>query len=100
MSIFGIYAWITNGTPTDIPFLPKGENVVGALSTGLFVVMWNFMGWELPTAAGSEIVNPKKTYPRAMALVLVAAILTYALPTVAGFYGGGGENGRYQAVGN
>jgi amino acid transporter len=99
MTIFGLYAWATNGTPTDIPFLPKGENIVGALSTGLFVVMWNFMGWELPTAAGSEIVNPKKTYPKAMALVLVAAILTYALPTVAGLYGGAGENGKYQLWG-
>ncbi len=35
------------------------------------------MGWELPTAAGDEVVNPKKTYPLAMVLVLVAAIATY-----------------------
>jgi amino acid transporter len=61
--------------------------------------MWNYMGWELPSAAGDEIVNPKKTYPRAMTLVLLAAIVTYALPVVGGLYGGGGSDGRYQLWG-
>ncbi len=53
------------------------------------------MGWELPTAAGDEVVNPKKTYPLAMVLVLVATVATYTIPTVAGLYGGAGENGKY-----
>jgi amino acid transporter len=30
-----------------------------------------------------------------MALVLLAAVATYAIPTVAGLYGGAGENGKY-----
>jgi len=29
-----------------------------------------------------------------MALVLIAAIATYAIPTVAALYGGAGENGK------
>jgi amino acid transporter len=99
MTGLGIYNWIKGGTPTNIPFLPVGENLTGAISTGIFVVMWNYMGWELPTAAGDEIVNPKKTYPRAMVLVLIAAILTYMLPALAGLYGGAGEGGRYQVWG-
>ncbi|MBA4385743.1 MAG: hypothetical protein C0410_13480 [Anaerolinea sp.] len=99
MTGVGIYNWINAGTPANIPFLPVGENLIGAISTGIFVVMWNYMGWELPTAAGDEIVNPKKTYPRAMMLVLVAAILTYMLPALAGLYGGAGEGGRYQVWG-
>ncbi len=57
------------------------------------------MGWELPTAAGDEIVNPKRTYPLAMALVLVATIATYSIPMVAGLYGGAGDNGKYQIWG-
>jgi amino acid transporter len=61
--------------------------------------MWNYMGWELPAAAGDEVVNPKKTYPLAMVLVLVATIATYTLPTVAGLYGGAGEDGKYQVWG-
>lgn len=104
MSVIGVLAWIKGGTTVDLPFLPGGEPVtfsslMGALSTGIFVAMWNFMGWELPTAAGDEIVNPKRTYPIAMALVLVAAIATYAIPTVTGLYGGGGVDGKYQLWG-
>lgn len=99
LSILGIVAWIRSGTTASLPFMPEGETLIGALSTGLFVVMWNFMGWELPSAAGDEIVNPKKTYPRAMALTLVAAIATYMLPLTAGLFGGAGAEGRWQVWG-
>ena len=104
LSVIGIAAWIKSGTTIHLPFLPSGEAVninslIPALSTGIFVAMWNYMGWELPTAAGHEIVNPKRTYPLAMVLVLVATIATYSIPMVAGLYGGAGENGKYQIWG-
>ena len=98
MGIIGIYNWIVYGGP-ELTFLPGGEAIspetmTAALSTGLFVVMWNYMGWELPSAAGDEVVNPRKTYPAAMTLVLIAAILTYTIPTLGGMMGGGGDDGR------
>jgi amino acid transporter len=104
MSLMGLYVWLRDGTVQAMPFLPGGEPVtfdglMGALSTGIFVAMWNFMGWELPTAAGDEIVNPKRTYPIAMVLVLFAAIATYAIPTITGLYGGAGDYDRYQLWG-
>jgi amino acid transporter len=104
MTGFGLYSWIASGTTPVIPFLAGGKpvtsaNILSGLSVGIYVAMWNFMGWELPSAAGDEIKEPKKTYPRAMALVLVAAILSYGLPTLAGLYGGAGDNGRYQMWG-
>jgi len=104
MSIVGIYSWIKSGTTPHLPLLTggaevNGRNLAAAFSTGLFVAMWNFMGWELPTSAGSEIVNPKKTYPLAMVLVLIAAILSYSIPTIAGLYGGAGEDGKYMMWG-
>ena len=49
-------------------------------STGLFVVMWNYMGWELPSAAGDEVVNRRKATRERWAIVLVLAIFTYSLP--------------------
>jgi len=99
LSVLGIFQWIRSGYTASLPFLPEGENLIGAFSTGLFVVMWNFMGWELPAVAGDEIVNPRKTYPRAMALTLAATILTYTLPVVAGLFGGAGADGRWQVWG-
>ncbi len=100
MSGVGIYNWIRAGTTVALPLLPMGAapsagNLFKFFSVGLFVAMWNFMGWELPTVAGSEIVKPKRTYPIAMVMVLIAAIATYAIPTVAGLYGGAGNDGKY-----
>ena len=95
LSGMGIYQWIRGGETVALPLLHEGDTLFSAFSVGLFVVMWNFMGWELPSAAGGEIVNPRRTYPLAMALALIAAIATYALPTVAGLYGGAGDDGRY-----
>jgi len=100
MSIIGIAAWIKGGTTIHLPFLATGESVsfqtlIPALGTGIYVAMWNFMGWELSTAAGDEVVNPKKTYPLAMVLVLVTTIASYSIPTVAGLYGGAGEDGKF-----
>jgi amino acid transporter len=100
LALLGFYAWFKSGVTVSLPFLPGGEPVhfgslTAAFSTGLFVVMWNYMGWELPSAAGDEVVDPRKTYPRAMAIVLVLAILTYSLPVIGSLYGGAGEGGRY-----
>ena len=104
LSVIGIAAWIKSGQTIHLPFLPNGEAVsfktlIPALGTGIYVAMWNFMGWELPAAAGDEVVNPKKTYPMAMLLVLIATVATYIIPTMAGLYGGAGDNGKYQIWG-
>jgi amino acid transporter len=100
LSAMGFYAWFLSGVTPSLPFLPGGEaisfgSLTAAFSTGLFVVMWNYMGWELPSAAGDEVVEPRKTYPRAMVIVLVLAILTYALPVSGALLGGAGDEGRY-----
>jgi len=99
MALLGIFNWARAGSAPHLPFLAGEQSLLAALSTGLFVVMWNYMGWELPAAAGDEIVNPRKTYPKAMILVLIAAVATYALPVVGGLYGGGADDGRYQLWG-
>jgi amino acid transporter len=94
MTILGFYNWGAHGSSFHMTFLPKDTSVTAAFSIGLFVVMWNYMGWELPTSAGDEIVKPKRTYPLAMLLVLIAAIAVYTLPTVAALYGGAGEDNK------
>lgn len=100
LTLLSIFAWVRSGVTPVLPFLPGGEpvnlgSITAAFSTGLFVVMWNYMGWELPSAAGDEVVEPRKNYPRAMAITLVLAILTYLLPVTTSLYGGAGAEGRY-----
>lgn len=99
MSFFGILNWVRAGFAVSIPLLPEGETIFGAFSVGLFIAMWNYMGWELPSSAGGEIVNPRRTYPIAMALTLLATIFTYVLPVSAGLFGGAGQEGKHQLWG-
>ena len=98
MTILGIANALGHGAPS-LPFLSGGQDVngdslAGAFGLGMFVVMWNYMGFELATVAGDEIVKPKRTYPLAMLVVLILAIATYVLPVIAGLYGGAGADGR------
>ena len=100
MTLIGIWNWASAGFSVSLPFLAGDAEVstdalTSAFGLGLWVAMWNYMGFELATVAGDEIVNTKRTYPMAMLIVLILAIATYALPVVAGLYGGAGADGRY-----
>jgi len=103
MTLIGISNWIRFGMDS-LPFLPQDQaidssSLTAAFGLGLWVAMWNYMGFELATVAGDEIVKPKRTYPIAMVIVLLLAIATYVLPMVAGLYGGAGADGRYLLYG-
>lgn len=63
------------------PFTFEGNQLGPALGAGLFVVMWNYMGWDgLSTVAG-EIDNPRKNYPKALAITIPMITLIYLVPT-------------------
>jgi amino acid transporter len=52
------------------PFAATGLSIPSAFGAGLFVIMWNFAGWDgLSTVAG-DIDNPRKNYPRALAITI------------------------------
>ena len=64
------------------PFTYPGVDLFPAFGAGLFVIMWNYMGWDgLSTVAG-EIENPRRDYPRALAITIPMITLIYLLPTL------------------
>ena len=66
------------------PFVLPGETPVSALNLGLFVVMWNYLGWDgLSTVAG-EMKNPRRDYPKTLLISLPLITLCYLLPVVIG----------------
>lgn len=68
-------------SPTT-PFVPKGLSPIEAFGAGLFVIMWNYAGWDgLSTVAG-DIDNPRKNYPKALAITIPMITLIYLIPTV------------------
>ena len=58
--------------------------MLGAFGTGLFVVMWNYLGWDSVSTVTEDIHQPKKTFPRALALAIPLITLCYLLPVGAG----------------
>lgn len=64
------------------PFTHDGAAIGPAAGAGLFVIMWNYMGWDgLSTVAG-EIDEPRRTYPKALAITIPVITLIYLLPTL------------------
>jgi len=87
--------------PSSVPASGEAVNIntlIPALSTGIYVAMWNYMGWELPTAAGDEIVTPADLR-LPWSSCWWRTIATYSIPMVAGLYGGRAKNGKYQIWG-
>jgi amino acid transporter len=47
---------------------------------GIFVVMWNYMGWDNTSTIAGEVDRPQRTYPLAMLLSVLLVAATYILP--------------------
>lgn len=84
MAIIGIIKLISNPTAIWQPFIPPDASILGAFGVGLFVVMWNYLGWDGVSTVSEEIENPKRNYPRALALTIPLVTLAYLLPVVGG----------------
>src|SRR5437588_94501 len=53
-----------------LPFAIPGQTTLGAVGIGLSVALWNYIGWDNPSTVEGEVVNPARTYPRALAITL------------------------------
>ncbi len=70
-----------NSSPVA-PFVPEGISPIEAFGAGLFVIMWNYSGWDgLSTVAG-DIDNPRVNYPKALAISIPMITLIYLIPTL------------------
>ncbi len=66
------------------PFTLNGQPLSQSLNLGLFVVMWNYLGWDgLSTIAG-EMKNPKRDYPKTLVITLPLITACYLLPVLVG----------------
>jgi amino acid transporter len=55
---------------------------VGILG-GLFICMWNYMGWDNASTIAAEVERPQRTYPRAMLAAVAIVCVSYVLPFAA-----------------
>ncbi|MGR8934489.1 MAG: APC family permease [Gammaproteobacteria bacterium] len=84
MAVLGIYQWMQNPIPVWQPLVPPDSGIAGAFGVGLFVAMWNYMGWDMTSTISAEIDNPQRNFPLSMAVTIPLVTLVYLLPTFAG----------------
>jgi len=84
MSVLGLFQMIGNPVAFWMPFVPEDTPVLSAFGTGLFVVMWNYLGWDGLSTVTDEIHEPRRTFPRGLALCIPLVALAYLLPVGAG----------------
>ena len=79
------------------PVKPEGVSPLAAIGAGLFVIMWNYSGWDgLSTVAG-DIDNPRKNYPKALAITIPMITLIYLIPTLVSLAVVGSEDVEWTA---
>jgi amino acid transporter len=88
MSWFGLSKVVQEGTAIWQPLAPPDTSLFGAFGAGLFVVMWNYQGWDSVSPVNGEVVRPQRNAPLAMWLAFPLVVLSYVLPTAAGLASG------------
>lgn len=87
MSALGLIRLAEAPFPFWEPFVPPEESLWGAFGVGLFVVMWNYQGWDGVSTVNGEVVDPRRVAPRALWIALPLVVLAYFLPVLAGLVG-------------
>jgi len=75
---------LTVGTPENIPqFNPQGQSIFGAVAATAMLTMWAFVGLEAGTVAAGDVIDPKRTIPRAIVAGTLTVTFVYIAATAA-----------------
>jgi amino acid transporter len=99
MVVIGIYKGVTGGfehNPVK-PFSTPGQSVLTSMTAGIFVVMWNYLGWEGVATAAGEMKNPRRDYPKALLISIPLITVVYLVPSIIGLAMVGTEDVEWTA---
>jgi amino acid transporter len=69
------------------PLAPPDAPLLNAFGLGLFIVLWNYSGWDGPSTVGEEVDRPARAIPLTLLITVPLITLVYVLPTLAGLVG-------------
>src|SRR5258708_23837868 len=79
MTVMGLMQWKHN---PFVPLVPPHKPLFQVFGVGLALGVWLFSGYEQLSTVAEEVENPRRTFPRALALVVPLSMATYFLPTL------------------
>lgn len=88
MAGFALVKYLNHPVPFHLPVTPPNTSPMAAFGLGLFVVMYNYLGWDGISTILDEVDEPLKTMPKAMAISIVLVIVAYLIPVVSGLVSG------------
>ncbi|MEV6341897.1 APC family permease [Actinoplanes sp. NPDC051851] len=74
------------------PLSAPDTSVWGSFAAGLWIVMWNYCGFDSISTVAEEIHNPRKTIPRALFISIGLIVLAYVIPVLGALAAGGWES--------
>jgi amino acid transporter len=77
---------LQNLSAVVMPINPIGVSTQTAFAAGLFVIMWNYLGWDSISTISREMKDPSKTFPKALMIGLPLVVLFYFLPVFVGLH--------------
>jgi len=80
MTVMSLAQWKHN---PFVPMVPPHKPFFQVFGVGLALGVWLYSGYEQLSTVAEEVENPRRTFPRALALVVPLSIATYFLPTLA-----------------
>lgn len=70
----------------SLPSLPLDPRVTRqAFGSGLFIVMWNYLGWDSMSTIAEEVQEPSRTFPKAILIAMPIIVATYLVPVLVGW---------------
>ena len=66
------------------PLTSRGISTTTAIGTGLFVIMWNYLGWDSISTISREMKDAPRIFPKALMIGFPLVVLFYLLPVFVG----------------
>jgi amino acid transporter len=67
-----------------VPIVPPHQPLFKIFGVGLALGLWLYSGYEQLSSVAEEVENPRRSYPRALAVVAPLSMAVYFLPAVTG----------------
>ncbi|MFG2819787.1 APC family permease [Kitasatospora sp. NPDC048365] len=95
LTAIGGYHLVADGiNPISSMTASQDQSTWNAFGAGLFIVMWNYCGWDSVSNVAGEMENPRKHLPKALGISVVLIMVGYLLPSIASLaVGADGETG-------
>lgn len=83
LTVVGLVKLVIDGGQNPLePFTADGQGLGPAFAAGLWIVMWNYIGFDGISTVAEEIDQPQKTLPKALAISIPLITIVYLLPVL------------------